>query len=74
MSTAVHGAQVVGGIQKNHTTRVKRPLGLWSWPQRGQGEGKGAEEQNFPDLRAFRGDKLRTRAWLPVSRYGADRV
>jgi hypothetical protein len=41
MSTAVHGAQVVGGIQKNHTTRVKRPLGLWSRPQRGQGEGKG---------------------------------
>jgi hypothetical protein len=41
MSTAVHGAQVVGGMQKNHTTttRVKRPLGLWSRPQRGQGGG-----------------------------------
>jgi hypothetical protein len=54
--------QVVGGIQENHTTRVKRPLGLWSRPQRGQGEGKGAEEQNFPGLRAFRGDEVRTRA------------
>ncbi len=30
MSTAVHGAQVMGGMQKNHTTRVKRPLGLWN--------------------------------------------
>ncbi len=25
-------------------------------------------------LRAFRGENLRTRAWLPVSGYGADRV
>jgi hypothetical protein len=63
-STAVHGAQVVGGMQKNHTTRVKRPLGLWTRPQRGQGEGKGVEEQNFPGLRAFRGDKLRSATCL----------
>jgi hypothetical protein len=59
MSTAVHGAQVVGGMQKNHTTRtrVKRPLGLWSRPQRGQGQGggKGAEEQNFPGLTGLSG-------------------
>jgi hypothetical protein len=33
VSTAVHGAQVVEGMQKNHTTRVKRPLGLWSRPR-----------------------------------------
>ncbi len=28
MSTDVHLAQVVVGMHKNHTTRVKRPLGL----------------------------------------------
>jgi hypothetical protein len=53
MSTAVHGAQVVGGMHKNHTTRVKGPLGLWSRPQWGQGGGgEGAEEQFSLGLRA----------------------
>jgi hypothetical protein len=46
VSTAVHGAQVVGGIQKNHTTRVKRPLGLWSRPQRGQGGVSGLKHRS----------------------------
>jgi hypothetical protein len=55
MSTAVQGAQVMGCMQKNHTTWVKRPLGLWSRPQRGQGGGKGAEEQNFPGLTGLSG-------------------
>jgi hypothetical protein len=63
MSTAVHGAQVVGGMQKNHKTRVKRPLGLWSRPQRGQGGGgRGLKNKISLGLRAFRGDKLRSRA------------
>jgi hypothetical protein len=56
MSTAVHNAQVVGGMHKNYTTRVKGPLGLWSRPQRGQGGGKGAEEQCSLGLRACRGE------------------
>jgi hypothetical protein len=56
MSTAVHGAQVVGGMQENHTTRVKCRwvYGLDHNGDRGEG-GKGAEEQNFPRLTAFRG-------------------
>jgi len=35
------------------TTALRRngPLGLWSRPQRGQGEGKGAEEQNYNPFR-----------------------
>jgi hypothetical protein len=60
-------------MQKNHTTRVKRPLGLWSRPQRGQGRGKGDEAQNVPGLRAFRREGPFT-CLLPVSGYGSDRV
>jgi hypothetical protein len=59
--------------QKNHTTRVKRPFGLWSRPQRGQGGGKGAEAQNVPGLRTFRREVPFT-CLLPVSGYGSDRV
>ncbi len=36
MFTAVHGAQVVGGVQKNHTTRVRRPLGIKTKIPRGE--------------------------------------
>jgi hypothetical protein len=52
---------------------VKRPLGLWSRTQRGQGGGKEAEAQNIPGLRAFRRKGPFT-CLLPVSGYGSDRV
>ncbi len=48
----------MGGMQKNHTTRVKGPLGLWSRPQPGQGGGgKGAEGQMLPGLTGLSGEK-----------------
>jgi hypothetical protein len=33
------------GFDTRRTGQTKGPLGLWSRPQRGQGEGKGAEGQ-----------------------------
>ena len=50
------------GISDHHTTRVRGPLGLWSRPQRGQGGGKGAEEQCSLALLALAGGRAPQRA------------
>ena len=50
------------GIGDHHTTRVRGPLGLWSRPQRGQGGGKGAEEQCSLALLALAGGRAPQRA------------
>jgi hypothetical protein len=50
------------GIGDHHTTRVRGPLGLWFRPQRGQGGGKGAEEQGSLALLALAGGRAPQRA------------
>jgi hypothetical protein len=50
------------GIGDHHTTRVRGPLGLWSRPQRGQGGGRGAEEQYSLALLALAGGRAPQRA------------
>ena len=47
-------------------------MGLWSRPQRGQGGGKGAEEQYFPGFTGLGGGKSTATCLLPVSGYGAE--
>ena len=50
------------GFDTRRTGQTKGPLGLWSRPQRGQGEGKGAEEQASLSLTAnIAGDRQTVR-------------
>ena len=62
MSTAVHGAQVVGGMQKPHD-KGERAVGFMVSTNNGDRGGvRGLKHRISRHLRAFRGDKVRSLA------------
>ena len=63
MSTAVHGAQVVGGMQKPHD-KCERAVGLMVSATTGTGGGvRGLKDRRFSGFTGLVGEKeLRTRA------------
>ena len=62
MSTALHGAQVVGGMQKPHD-KGERAVGVYGLDHNGDRGGvRGLKDRISRHLRAFRGDKVRSLA------------
>ncbi len=64
MSTAVHGAQVVGGMQKTHDKGERAVGWVYGLDHNGDRGGKGAEGQTFSGFTGLVGENglLRTRA------------
>jgi hypothetical protein len=76
MSTAVHGAQVVGGMQKEPHDKGEKAVGFMVSTTTGNrgGGGRGAEGQNFPALTGLSGGQGPFTCLLPAPGYGADGV
>ena len=63
MSTAVHGAQVVGGTQKEPHDKGEKAVGFMVSTNNGDRGGvRGLKHRISRHLRAFRGDKVRSLA------------